>query len=66
MDDISSKEVEDWANLIECREDIGYEEVADILHILANPAITQELTKAVAAQLIEDLGTSNTPLEPFR
>jgi len=64
--EISSKEVEEWANLIECREDIHYEEVADAIHTLANPAITHELTQTVAAQLIEELRKPNTPLEPSR
>ncbi len=64
--EISTQEVEDWANLIECRDDIGYEDVADVLHILANPLITYELTPAVAAQLIEELRKPNTPMEPSR
>lgn len=59
---ISTQKVEDWANLIECRDDIGYEDVADALNILANPVITYELTPAVAAQLIEELRKPNTPL----
>lgn len=53
--EISSKEVEDWANVIECREDIGYEEIADVVHLLANPAITEELTETIATQLIAEL-----------
>jgi len=64
--EISDKEVETWANLIECRDDIGYEGVADVLHTLANPAITHELTQAVATQLIEELRKPNTPLAPLQ
>lgn len=62
---VSAEEVEDWANLIECRDDVGYEEVAEILHVLANPDITYELTQELAANLIEEL-MHNTPLEPSR
>jgi len=64
--EISKEEVEDWANLIECRDDIGYEEVAEVLHVLANPGITHELTEAVAASLVDELMKPNTPLEPIR
>jgi hypothetical protein len=63
---ISSEEVEDWANLIECRDDVGYEEVAEVLHVLANPTITHELTRKAAASLIDELMEHNTPLEPSR
>ena len=54
-DEVSREEVENWANLIECRDDIGYEEVAEVLHVLANPEITDKLTKEVAARLIHEL-----------
>ncbi len=64
--EISTQEVEDWANLIECRDDIGYEDVADVLHILANPLITYRLTPTVAAQLLDELLKSNTPVEQAR
>jgi hypothetical protein len=56
--EVSGGEVEEWANLIECREDIRYDEVADVIHTLANPAITQELTQAIAEKIINDLEKS--------
>jgi|SRR6185369_1136425 len=58
--EITSEEVEDWANLIEGRDDVDYAEVAEILHILANPAITYQLTPSVATNLIDKLRTPNT------
>lgn len=64
--EISSEEIEDWANLIEGRDDVDYAEVAEILHILANPAITHQLTPSVAASLVDKLRMPNTPLEPSR
>lgn len=62
--EISSEDIEDWANLIECRDDVNYAEVAEVLHILATPAITHKLTPSVAASLADKLRTPNTPLEP--
>ncbi len=58
--EISESEVEDWANTIEAREDIGFEtEQEDIINStifeLANPLLTSELTHAGAQRLIEDL-----------
>ena len=64
--DVSSDEIEEWANLIECRDDIGYHKVAEVLHILANPVITEELTHELAVRLINELKEHNTPLEPSR
>jgi len=64
--EILSEEVEDWANLIEGRDDVDYAEVAELVNILANPAITFQLTPSVAASLIDKLMTPNTQLEPSR
>lgn len=66
LGEISLKEIEDWANIIECREDIDYEEVADVLHVLANPAITTELTDSVVTQLTEELRNPNKRLKQAR
>jgi len=46
--DIQAAIAEEWANLVECREDIGfevgYEEVvADAIYILANPKLADQL-----------------------
>ena len=46
--DIQAAIAEEWANLVECREDIGfevgYEEVvADAIYILANPKLAGQL-----------------------
>jgi len=55
-----SGDVEKWANLVECRDEIAmdpaHQEIIDrVLHELANPEITQELTYARAAKLLDDL-----------
>jgi hypothetical protein len=49
--DLTAKELEDWANLIECREDLeyhksNYEQLDKIISELANPEIDGELTIA--------------------
>lgn len=54
---IDETEVEDWANAIEGREDIGreksYEELINqILYELANPYLTEKLTQERAKSLI--------------
>jgi len=59
-DEISSEEVTAWANAIECREDIGFDEehedlVRETLHELANPYLTRPLSREIASELIERL-----------
>lgn len=45
----SAKELEGWANLIECREDLEFEEkkngeIANVIYCLANPVLEGEIT----------------------
>ena len=44
--EITRKDIEDWANAIECREDVDFESepVKEIIHELANPLISEDLT----------------------
>lgn len=53
----SAHEAEEWANLIEGREDVGYasETVKNAIHVLANPLLNGELTKTSAADLAQGL-----------
>lgn len=46
--EISIKELNEWANVIEMRDDIGFEdeEVKQLIFELANPEINEELTFA--------------------
>ena len=47
-DEIAGKDVEAWANAIEMRADIGYDRetaVWDVLYELANPTLTEPLTR---------------------
>jgi hypothetical protein len=57
---LQSTEVEDWANAIECREDIGYEEgyeylLRDLIYELANPLLTRSLSPQTAKNLLNTL-----------
>jgi hypothetical protein len=48
QDDIAAADVEAWANAIELRDDIDYDRttaVWDVLHELANPMLTEPLTR---------------------
>jgi hypothetical protein len=54
---ITEVDIENWANTIECREDIEYEEIhkdiiSELIHELANPTLTTRLTVPRAKHLI--------------
>jgi hypothetical protein len=41
--EITTDDLEMWANFIECREDLNYEEIEDYIYALANPELVGEL-----------------------
>lgn len=51
---LGESDVEAWANALECREDIGYANstVRELLHELANPLLTMQLTPQRAALMM--------------
>lgn len=56
--ELTSAQVEEWANCIECREDIEYDPSSAVglaLHELANPVLTQPLTRQSASALVATL-----------
>jgi hypothetical protein len=58
--EIGAAEVEEWANAIEMRDDIGFEAeseavVRDVVHVLANPELAGPLTPTMSQDLIERL-----------
>jgi len=58
---LSASEVEEWADAIECRDDIGLDpdSAAGIaLNELANPLLTEPLTRQSAARWVAVLGGS--------
>lgn len=56
----SVQDLEDWANLIECREDLEFEEkrhdeIADVIYRLANPALEGKITSECCEALLDAL-----------
>ena len=56
----TAKDMEDWANLIECREDLEFEEhhheaIENVVHCLANPALQGEITVDTCKELLATL-----------
>jgi hypothetical protein len=57
---LSAKEVEEWANAIEGREDVGYESdferlLDEAIYQLANPVLTLPLSHQVAKEWLKQL-----------
>jgi hypothetical protein len=66
--EITDTDIEVWANLIENREDVGFQsgyerQIRDVVFELANPALTHRLDKNRASILIRELAAVAT-LEP--
>lgn len=56
----SAKDVKEWANLIECREDLDYEDgksevIEEIIYVLANPVLQGEITKQSVESFLAQL-----------
>ena len=61
--ELSADAVEEWANLIECREDIGFESefedvLKDVIFELANPGLMHPLDRAFIEGWLDCLATS--------
>ncbi len=60
--ELTAADVEAWADLIECREDIDYqperdEEILEAIYVLANPVLNGALDEALADQVMVSLST---------
>ncbi len=57
--ELTSDQVNDWADLLECREDIapepGQEKLSEVLFLLANPGLREPLTPALARSIEQEL-----------
>ena len=55
--EISYDLLEEWANLIECREDIGYEDeiLQEIIFELANPCLYGEIDKEKICMILDEI-----------
>ena len=61
--ELSVTDVEEWANAIECREDIGLDQeglMESVVFELANPLITRPLTRQSATDLVSKLKEAAT------
>ena len=61
--EISAQDIEDWANLIEGREDMTFESrddnlLSEIVYELANPELTEELSYQRAKEIVDLLNKS--------
>jgi hypothetical protein len=55
-EDYTADEIESWANLIECREDLELDETTDsVIYQLANPTLEGEITLVHCNNLIKKL-----------
>ncbi len=57
---MSENDIENWANAIEGREDIGYERgrrnlIKDVIFDLANPELSEEMSEKFARKLVRKL-----------
>ena len=55
--EISYNLLEEWANLIECREDIGYEDeiLQEIIFELANPCLYGEIDEKEICMILDEI-----------
>ena len=55
--EISYELLEEWANLIECREDIGYEDeiLQEIIFELANPYLYGEIDERKICMILNEI-----------
>src|SRR2546428_14120278 len=61
LGEIAAKEIEDWANALECREDLGFASglLRELLHELANPLLIEPLSQARAKHWLAKLEHAN-------
>ena len=59
--EIDSETLSDWANIVECRDDLDFvnEKLIDILFELANPEINGKITEKRLKEIVKDLLEGN-------
>ncbi|NCP64796.1 MAG: hypothetical protein GW763_17875 [Paraglaciecola sp.] len=57
-DEVTSEELEEWANFIECREDLNYEKVEGYIYALANPILVGMIDKDKIKQMLKTLNAT--------
>ena len=63
--EISYELLEEWANLIECREDIGYEDeiLQEIIFGLANPCLYREIDERKICMILDKIKCGQSKIE---
>ena len=66
--EISYDLLEEWANLIECREDIGYEDeiLQEIIFELANPCLYGEIDERRICMILDEIKCGRSDLNDIR
>ncbi len=61
LGEIAVGEIENWANALECREDLGFGSATlrELLHEMPNPLLTQSLSQSRAKYWLAKLGHAN-------
>lgn len=57
-DNITADALEEWANFIECRDDINYDTIEGYIYALANPYVDDDINKEKIARMTELLKTT--------
>lgn len=54
--ELTARDIEAWADLIECRDDVAYAspDLQEVVHALATPEISEPLTHDLARRIIAD------------
>jgi hypothetical protein len=55
---ISDDELEDWANFVECRDDLDYERIEGYIYALANPLLIGGINRAKIEKMLGVLNAS--------
>jgi len=57
---ITADELEEWANFIECRDDINYSKLEGYIYALANPVVMGDINKDKIAKMLRVLVASSS------
>lgn len=58
QNEISETDLETWANFIEGRDDVNYVKVADHINMLANPILSQSISKTNISNILSSLSVT--------
>jgi|TARA_R110000764_G_scaffold22118_15_gene55477 hypothetical protein len=52
-DKITADELEEWANFVECRDDLDYEIIEGYIYALANPYLVGDISKEKITKMVQ-------------